>query len=257
MTTLKAKALSNAMRTSKSMLAGVAAGALALGFLSVAGAASASAAPKTKPKATATATGSAVRSTVGGTLTIPEAKAGWTGAGSFTDSNLNTVALTVAPSSFSQMSLDDTDASADVVATLAAPATGVKVNTGDDSNIRFNVNEAGTYTGSIYNGSDTVSFTFTTAGAPTSMTLTPSTQTVAVGAVATVRVTLKDASGNTTQPQTVDSVTVASSDVTDTVATSPLTGVKGGALQYGVYDDTIATTAAGTSTVTAAPRVRR
>ena len=241
------------MRTSKSMLAGVAAGALALGFLSVAGAASASAAPKAKPKATATATVSAVRSTVGGTLTIPEAKAGWTGAGAFVgNSNANIVDLVVAPSSAATMLIDDT-ASGNVSATLASNAVGVGVGSGDDSSIRFNVNEAGTYSGIIANGSDTVAFSFTTAGAPTSMTLTPATQTVAVGAVATVRVTLKDASGNTTQPQTVDSVTVASNGSGDVVGTTPLTGAKGGALQYGVFDDTIATSAAGTSTVTATP----
>ena len=235
------------------MLAGVAAGALALGFLSVAGAASASAAPKAKPKATATATVSAVRSTVGGTLTIPEAKAGWTGAGAFVgNSNANIVDLVVAPSSAATMLIDDT-ASGNVSATLASNAVGVGVGSGDDSSIRFNVNEAGTYAGIIANGSDTVAFSFSTAGAPTSMTLTPATQTVAVGAVATVRVTLKDSLGNTTQPQTVDSVTVSSNGSGDVVGTTPLTGAKGGALQYGVFDDTIATATAGTSTVTAVP----
>ncbi len=242
------------MRTSKSMLAGVAAGALALGFLSVAGAASASAAPKAKPKATATATVSAVRSTVGGTISIPEAKAGWTGAGAFVgNSNANIVDLIVAPSSAASMIIDDTTGSGNVSATLSSNAVGVGVGSGDDSSIRFNVDQAGTYSGIIANGTDTVSFSFSTAGAPTSMTLTPASQTVAVGAVATVRVTLKDASGNTTQPQTVDSVTVASNGSGDVVGTTPLTGVKGGALQYGVFDDTIATSAAGTSTITATP----
>ena len=221
-------------------------------MLSIAGASSATAAPSIKPKLTATATATAVRPTLG-SLSIPEAKASWTGAGNFDNtSNLNTVRLTTAPSGAATMTIDDT-ASGNTTATLAVPATGVGVTAGtDDSSIRFNVDTAGAYAGSIANGTDTVSFSFTTAGAPTSMTLTPATQTLLVGAVATVTVTLKDAAGNTTQPQTVDSVTLVSSG-DDTVSTSPLTGAKGGALQYGVVDDTIATQSAGTSTLTATP----
>ncbi len=100
----------------------------------------------------------------------------------------------------------------DDTATLAQTGT-VAVATSDDSAIDFNVDVAGTYTGRIYNGTDTVSFSFATAGAPTSITLTPATQTVLIGQAGALTLTLKDASGNTTQPTSVD--TVAMSDNSD------------------------------------------
>ena len=244
--------MSKAIRTGKRTLAGVAAGALGLALIPFVATTSASAAP-VSASALATATAAAVRPTgVTSPLSIPRSKASWTGAASFADSNLNTVDLTIAPTASAIMTLDDTDASASgaVTATLAVNATGVDVTTGtDDSQIKFNVDTAGTYAGSIYNGTDTVGFSFTTAGAPTSMTLTPATQTVLVGAVGTVTVTLKDANGNTTQPQTADTVGVASNG-DDTVAFAALTSTQ---LAYGVFDDTIATQTAGSSTITATP----
>jgi hypothetical protein len=242
------------MRTGKRALAGVAAGALALGMLSIAGASTATAAKSIKPKATKTATVSAVRATgVTSPLSIPEAKMSWTGAGSFTNaSGLNVLRLTTAPTATAILTVDDSTGTGDDTATLGQTATAINFTSGDDSSVRFNVDTAGTYVGSIANGTDTVSFSFATAGAPTSMTLTPATQTVLVGATADVTITLKDAAGNTTQPQTVDSVTLASSG-DDTVGTTPLTGAKGGALQYGTFDDTVRTQTAGTSTLTATP----
>ena len=243
--------MSKAIRTGKRTLAGVAAGALGLALIPFVATTSASAAP-VSASATATATAAAVRPTgvSPSVLSIPRSKASWTGAANFADSNLNTVDLTIAPTASAIMTLDDTDASAAVTATLSANATGVDVTTGtDDSQIKFNVDTAGTYAGSIYNGTDTVGFSFTTAGAPTSMTLTPATQTVLVGAVGTVTVTLKDANGNTTQPQNADTVGVASNG-DDTVAFAALTSTQ---LAYGVFDDTIATQTAGTSTITATP----
>ena len=242
------------MRSGKRALAGVAAGALALGALTIASAPAASAKPSIKPKATKTATVTAVRATgVTSPLSIPEAKMSWTGAGSFTNaSGLNVLRLTTAPTATAILTVDDSTGTGDDTATLGQTATAIDFTSGDDSSVRFNVDTAGTYVGSIANGTDTVSFSFATAGAPTSMTLTPATQTVLVGATADVTITLKDAAGNTTQPQTVDSVTLVSSG-DDTVGTTPLTGAKGGALQYGTFDDTIRTQTAGTSTLTATP----
>ena len=243
------------MRSSKSILAGVAAGALALGALSFAGATSASAAPSIKPKATATATASAVRATGTGAsaLNIPPAKLSWAGtslmgSGGFVD-------LTTAPTGAALMTLWDSAGTAvDDTVSLNTGGTAWPgaYAIGDDTGVYFTVDTAGLYAGILANGSDTVSFSFTTAGAPVSMTLTPATQTVLVGGVGAVAVSLRDASGNVTQPQTVDSVSVASNG-DDTVSHPSLTGAVGGKLQFGITDDTIATQSAGTSTITATP----
>ena len=242
------------MRTSKSILAGVAAGALALGALTVATATSASAAPSIKPKATATATASAVRATGTGAsaLNIPPAKLGWKGTGNLGSA---TIDLTTAPTGGAVMSVWASNGTTlDDTVTLSTNGTSVSnaYAIGDDTGIYFNVDTAGLYAGVLFNGSDTVSFSFTTAGAPTALALTPSTQTVLVGGVATVNVSLRDASGNITQPQLVDSVTLASNG-DDTVSNPTLTGAVGGKLQFGTTDDTIATQTAGTSTITATP----
>ena len=242
------------MRTSKSILAGVAAGALALGALSIAGATSASAKPSINPKATATATVSAVRAT--GTtspLNIPPAKGTWSGTSLMSSGGF--VDLTTAPTGGAIMTLWQSNGTTlDDTVTLSQNGTGLAgaYLIGDDTGYYFNVDTAGVYAGIIANGVDTVSFSFTTAGAPVSLSLTPATQTVLVGGVGTVTVALKDASGNTTQPQTVDSVAVTSSG-DDTVAFPSLTGAIGGKLQFGTVDDTIATQTAGTSTITASP----
>ena len=244
--------MSNAMRTGKRALAGVAAGALALGMLTIASAPAASAKPSIKPKATATATVSAVRAT-GGTLSIPAAKMGWRGTGLLAT---GVVDLTTAPTGGATMTVFEPDGvTVDDTVTLTqngTPISGAHVS-GDDTEIRFKVDVAGLYAGILANGTDTVSFSFTTAGSPASIALTPTTQTVLVGGVATVNVSLLDASGKVTQPQTVDSVTMSSSG-DDTIAFTSLTGDDTtGKLQFGTFDDTIQTQSAGTSTITATP----
>ena len=241
------------MRSSKSILAGVAAGALALGALTIASAPAASAKPSIKPKATASATVSAVRATgVGASaLSIPAAKMAWKGTGTFTNA---TIDLTTAPTGSALLTTRNSSGVADDSVSLNVNGTLTDTYLiGDDTGTYFTVDTAGLYAGTIANGTDTVSFSFTTAGAPVSMVLTPSTQTVLVGAVATVNVSLRDAAGNVTQPQTVDSVTIASSG-DDTVSQTTLTGTSiTGLLALGTYDDTIQTNSAGTSTITATP----
>jgi hypothetical protein len=227
------------MRMGKRTLAGVAAGALGLSlipFVAVATATSANA-------ATGTATVSPVRVSFTGSTqdAVPNARA------SFNLAMGGTVgaALTVAPAGGKLVS-DDTDI------TLAAAGSNLVVRTADDSYINLKaVGAAGRYAGSIYDGTDTVTFDFTTSGAPASMTLTPATQTVLVGAVATTTVSILDAAGNPTQPGANDSVTVTS-NTDDTVGTGTLTS---DLLFAGVYDDTLATAGnpAGNTTVTATP----
>ena len=181
--------MSNAMRSSKSILAGVAAGALVVGMVPLAVIATATSANA----ATATATVSPVRAT-GPTspLNIPAAVAGWTGTGAMASSTLD---ITTAPTATAKLTVGAN------YATLGDDTTVSPTATADDTYIQFNVDTAGAYAGRIFNGSDTVTFSFTTAGAPASMAITPASQTVLVGSVAEFVVSLKDASGNLTQPQ--------------------------------------------------------
>jgi len=235
----KEEALSNAMRTSKRTLAGVAAAALTAGLIPFAVVTAATSANA----ATATATVDPVRPT--GTvspLSIPAASMNWTGTSSLAS---GTLSLTTAPTASAIFDAgDDT-------ATLAQTGT-IAVATGDDSSIDFNVDTAGTYSGSIFDGTDTVSFSFTTVGTPTSMTLTPDTQTVLVGGPATLTVTLKDANGNTTQPSSVDTIAV-SDNTDDTVSPASITAND---IADGTATVTLDTTgnAAGTTTITATPQ---
>jgi hypothetical protein len=246
------------MRFGKRTLAGVAAGALALGALTIASAPAASAKPSIKPKAgTIAATASAVRATGVGAaaLNIPSAKLTWSAASAVNVSGGSPyVDLTTAPTGSATMTVRTSANAVDDTVQLNKNGAGID-NTyriGDDSGVYFNVDTAGLYAGFIANGSDTVTFSFTTAGAPTSLSLTPATQTVLVGGVGTVTVALKDASGNITQPQTVDSVSMATTG-DDTIAVTSLGGDFGQALQFGTTDDTIATQTAGSSTISATP----
>ena len=154
----------------------------------------------------------------------------------------STLDVTTAPTATAKMTVGSNFATLNDD-TLVTPTTG------DDTSIDFNVDTAGFYAGRIANGTDTVSFSFTTAGAPASMAITPANQTVLVGAVADFVISLRDAAGNLTQPQTVDSVTVTSND--DTVGTATITGTM---LRLGAFDDSLITGAsAGTTTITATP----
>ncbi len=229
--------MSVSMRNGKRMLAGVAAGALVVGLVPLAVVVTATSANA----ATATATVSPVRATgTSSPLNIPAAVAGWTGTGAMASSTLD---ITTAPTATARMTVGSN------YATLVDDTTVSPTATADDTFIAFNVDTAGLYAGRIANGTDTVSFSFTTAGAPTSMTITPASQTVLVGSVADFTISLKDASGNLTQPQTVDNVTVTSSD--DTVGTSAITGTM---LALGAFDDSLITGgSAGTTTITATP----
>ena len=256
------------MRSSKSILAGVAAGALALGALTIATAPAASAGKSIKPKGAVTATVNAVRATTQGssTLTLPYASMGWTGASSL--SSASTIDLTTAPTASATLSwhtsgADDTIALNDAAKAVGAGAFTVpsgSYTAVDDSSMFFNVNTAGLYAGIIYNGTDTVSFSFTTAGIPTSIAVAPATQTVLVGAQADLSVTLLDAAGKPTQPQSVDSIGLTRSSADDTLTPygllSPaITGLNNEQLSTGtgVFSLSTSATAAGSTVVTATP----
>ena len=238
------------MRLGKRTLAGVAAGALAMGFLSVAGAASVSAAPKAKPKAAITSTVSAIRPGTVGTipsakLTIPKASAKPT-----------TLVVVTAPTNAATITLDDTFSA--LPATPYDQATLLSrddaLNTvgqvvGDDSTYGISVDVAGFYTASLGNGTDTATFSFTTAGVPASLSWAPTTQSVTVGSTATMVLSLKDASGNLTQAANGDTIAVAAS-ADDTPSDTNVTAAE-------IYAGSVTITAvaqSGTQTITATPQ---
>ena len=231
------------MRSSKSILAGVAAGALAVGFLSVAGATSAGAAGAKSPKAAAS-TVSAVRA--GAVGQIPTARMSLPAAMPLpttlqvagAPSNTATVYLKTAGGSY-PVSTDDsaTLLRSDAISGLA-----------DDSIVGIAVDTAGTYTVRLGNGSDTTSATFVTTGTPASIAWTPTAQTVLVGSTATMTLELKDSAGNLTQAALGDTIAIAAS-ADDTPSTSSVTAAD-------IYLGSAAITAvaqAGTQTITATP----
>lgn len=114
----------------------------------------------------------------------------------------------------------------------------------------------GTYSGFIQDVSDPAeqrAFSFTTAGAPTTMSLSPTSASAAVGQASGFLVELRDASGNLTQAGSLDSVLLSSSPAAGATfaPASPITAAQ---LADGTHRFTYANSAAGTYTVTATPQ---
>ena len=250
----KGKALSNAMRSGKRLLAGAAAGALAAGALAFVGAGTVSAALEVD---------ASVGPVRGGTYgTIPAAQLAFTGTAVPAiglDDTLNVVLIT-APSLSSAVYFDDsTGTTLDDSATLAQNDAviggadglfGQVSATDDDSTVRFRVNDAGTYAWAMGDGDDTVNVSLTTAGAPATLTLAPASQTVAVGAKADLVASLTDASGNLTQPFNLDNVTFAT-----TRGSLNFSGLVAGSSFYlgALPLEFTGAGSAGTATITATP----
>jgi hypothetical protein len=170
-----------------------------------------------------------------------------------------TLTVVSAPSAAATVRINNgsaTPATGDDSATLTSPLSSLGsifgTVVGDDTVIGLSADTAGSYTARLSNGADTVTFSFVTTGAPTSLALTPATQTVLVGAEGALVATLKDASGNVTQPAVVDSVAL-SDNTDDTLSTATLTSAN---LAKGTAAFTLATTGnpAGTTTITATPQ---
>jgi len=100
----------------------------------------------------------------------------------------------------------------------------------------------------------TVTGSFTTRGAPSTMTVTQTSSSLLVDGVDTATVTLKDANGNTTQPSSVDSLTLAATAGTISDGGGTTTTTTATELNEGTIDLTYtAANAAGSSTVTVTP----
>jgi len=257
----KGKALSNAMRMGKRSLAGVAAGALALGMLTIASAPAANAGKSIKPKVTtnaATASVAPVRYSTTASVQDPVLGAnfvfsavGTPGTDDSTITSDDTVQVTLvsAPSATSRLWLAKTvgttfpsgAGASDDTLTLTSPnqKSAVRVLAGsfsvanktstDDTQLSTTiaVNEGGTYTGNvkIYAGNkaggaeaanliQTTTFTFTTAGKPAAVVLSPTTASLTNSTASTQRVTVtvNDSTGAGTQISSVDSFAVASAN---------------------------------------------
>ena len=240
------------MRLGKRSLAGVAAGALVAGLVPFAVVATA-----TSANAVAY-TGSVTAVRAGTVGSIPYATLSYSKA----SQPFTTLTVVSAPSAAARMWVDGTisavgerPVSADDSAVLGSPLTFTArtgIVSGDDSRVGVAVDTAGSYVASVGNGTDTTTFSFTTTGAPTSMTLTPSSQTVLVGEAATVTATLKDANGATTQPAWVDTIGIAD-NTSDTVTPTSVTSTD---IFDGTANLSLSTTGnpAGTTTITATPQ---
>jgi hypothetical protein len=267
----KGKALSNAMRTGKRALAGVAAGALALGMLTIASAPVASAKPSVKPKAavnTTTATIGPVRYSVTGSAQDPvytsPLKFAAAGSGSSDDSRISSddtivLTLTTAPDANARLWLSNSDiivptnpGSADDTVTLSGGGVSADDTFGAGGRDAWNlyplgtsstddtvaqttvgVNFAGTYSGriDIYTG--------TKAKATTNIieTVTFSFTTVGKPATMTVNPTSVALTASTSSAQNV-SLTLADS--------------AGNTTQPGAYDSVLITSA-NTAVATTTP----
>jgi hypothetical protein len=226
-------------------------------MLSIAGASSASAGKSIKPKGSATAIGAvspiragAIGSIPFAQLSVPKTQAPATTLVVVTSPQNARVLLAATPGVLTTL--------ADDSATLTAPDTsllpGVDVGTynatADDSVYGVAVDVAGSYTAQLGNGTDTTTFSFTTAGAPASLAITPATQTVLIGQTANLVVEVKDAAGRFTQVANGDSISLADNS-SDTVTPTSLAATS---LFLGAAPIELATQApAGTTTVTATP----
>ena len=261
------------MRSSKSILAGLAAGALTLGLIPFTAVIAAPAANA----ATVTGSASPVRVTFTGTTleAVPYAALSWTTSGALLATDTVSVTLVDAPSPLAQLAIGTPAQIGTAVTNTSGSITGSAGNavlggsavtaaltsgaaaSGATASVAVAANVPGTYVGTMTTNTsagvlDTVNFSITTVGKVASMTLTPASQSTAVSGNASLALTLKDAAGNTTQPLTVDSVAMSASGGSASAVTT--TGAGAASLYDGVAGISYTAPAtAGSYTVTATP----
>ena len=256
------------MRSSKSILAGLAAGALTLGLIPFTAVIAAPAANA----ATVSGSASPVRVTFTGSAleAVPYAALSWTTSSTLAATDTVSVTLTTAPSPVAQLAIGLPNQIGTAVANSSGSITGSAGNAvlggsavtaaltgggaaaGATASVAVAANVPGTYVGVLTTSVDTVNFSISTVGRVASMTLTPATQSTAVSGNASLALTLKDAAGNNTQPLAVDTVTMSASGGTASAVTA--TGSGAASLYDGVAG--VSYTAPGTAgsyTVTATP----
>ncbi|NBO35917.1 MAG: hypothetical protein EBU89_08465, partial [Actinobacteria bacterium] len=194
--------------------------------------------------------------------------AAWTASGLATDEA--TITLTSAPSAAAKFVVSRTSGNADTasadgnnisgrrVVTLAnnglslvGNATGVAAPTSGVSTVWVAVDTAGSYAGTIRikgAADDSIgTFSFTTTGAPASITLDSTAQSVPAGGSSNWRVTVKDANANATSLGIYDSIGVTCSATTCTGAN--LTDVADGTTQTVTITAAMIATGSGTAGV--------
>jgi len=262
----KGKALSNAMRTGKRALAGVAAGALGLALVPMVGVSTASA---------ATGTGGVTPVRVSYTSSVqdvtPYAVLYWSGISGQTADDSVIMTISTAPSGAAQVGVYSAAKSSSAATSYTGGAklgTASTVNMSggissgdingdgtDDSYIYVAADVAGSYAGYLTGDSGTkVNFSFATTGAPASLALTidPAEIPKTVASADMFTLTTKDAAGSTTQPLYVDGIDM---ETTETGAYFDDTNITGSMLFAGTLSvglDPVGSTA-GVYTVTATP----
>jgi len=245
------------MRTSKSILAGVAAGALGFALVPFVGAGVASAASYS-----GTTSPVRVTSTASVLDVVPYAHTTWTGVP--TDDTA-TITLTSAPTGAATVKIVASQAAVSfgsgAESTLGVTSTAVALHSsGDDSALWLAANTPGTYAATIQTygtsgaATNTVSVSFTTTGAPASFALDVNSPSVSKSSTLSDMYTLKvkDANSAYTQLQWVDGVTMS---VSTGGGYFDDTTVSAAELATGEYSLGMAPTGstAGTYTTTATP----
>ena len=258
--------MSNAMRSSKSTLAGVAVGALTLGMLPLVAVAVAPAANA----ATVTGTVSPVRVTTvpaGTRETVPYAALAWTSSGALANTDTVVVSLTSGPAGSTLYASETSkigtaspqSASSPTYVDIAPLGSGTvendaTVSAAGTAKVGIAASLPGTYSGTAVSYAsgvavDTVNWSFTTTGAAASITLTPASQTVNVGAAAPLTVTALGSNGLPTQIASTEQVALTTT--TGTLGTATLSSAN---MALGTADTTLTQASSGTATVTATPQ---
>jgi len=227
------------LKTLKRKIALVAVAALGAGGLSIVAAPAANAAPTTALGVTAPAVRVSYTSTTldaVGTVPMTITNVSTFAAGNIGGGDEATVTLTSAPSAAAKLVVASTQANGNTgtggaanfgagnlvrnVATLSSPTAAVQnvarvSATGGTSKIWIAADTVGTYSGTVVvnNGTDTSTgtFSFTTTGAPASITLDSTAQSVPAGGRSSWSATVKDANGNATTLGVYDSIGVTCS----------------------------------------------
>ena len=260
----KGKALSNAMRSGKRVLAGVAAGALGAALVPFIGVTSAQAADYS-------GTTTAVRQTSTDGVSpdaVPYAKVSWSGNAA---DDTAQISLSTAPSGSAKVAISGSQGTSTYTSTeyatlgsASTKAAGFTLIGTDDSAIYIAASQKGSYVGQIQTydagaASKTVSFSFTTTGAPASFTMAVNSPEVPLSTSNTAMFTLtvKDADGNKTQILGVDGVTMSTTEsgaFWPTATSGDDTDITGAELYTGTINKTMKSAGvAGSFTATATP----
>ena len=190
----------------------------------------------------------------------------WTSATPLTGSERVSLSLSMSPAVSAELSTVGAsrvggtgapDAEATLTQGYAGPALSPGV--GSQGSLGIRVNTPGAYAGTLEVLSSSgvlverVTYSFTTVGAPVSLTLSSSDTSEDLGGAISARVQVLDASGRLTQPLAVDAVVLSTSLGSVSPATISGTGQPSSSLSDGVADVSVTSATTGTGVLTATP----